>query len=249
MKTILSLLLVLFIATVAFGQAGGTETAASTPAAALSAYALTLIPLLSTLIVAIGKFFAPRIPTWALPIVCAGLGTLLDYVGSLITGNAVSPLVGAVLGAAGVGLREVVDQLKTRITTGPKAIITLLLLACLSFGGAAGCALFKGATPAKAAVNVSDVSKVTMEAALQAWDSYIVQNHPPLDQQIAVRDAWRNYQAAQILILDAALILKEAETAGGNTPEQIAQLNYAIAEASNALADLVKLLQTFGVKL
>lgn len=124
----------------------------------------------------------------------------------------------------------------------------LALCGFLALGGS-GCNLFKGATPAKAAVNVSDVSKVTVEAALRAWDDYIVRYHPPLSQQRQVKEAWENYRAAQVLILDAALILKEAETAGTTTPEQQAQLNYAVTEASAALADLIKLLQGFGVKL
>lgn len=127
--------------------------------------------------------------------------------------------------------------------------LTLFLLCGYLCLGTSGCALFQGATPAKQAVNVSDVTRVTVESALRAWDDYIVAHHPPLSQQREVKKAWENYRAAQVLILDAALILKEAETAGTTTPEQQAQLNYAVAEASAALADLIKLLQGFGVKL
>lgn len=169
----------------------------------------------------------------------AKLGGFLAFIGSgagllfARDNNVTSEQVGANKPASG------------NIAAGPSL---WLLCGFLAFG-VSGCALFKGATPAKQAVNVSDVSKVTVEAALSAWDAYIVAHHPPLSQQREVKRAWENYRAAQILILDAALVMKEAETAGTTTPEQQAQLSYAVTEASAALADLIKLLQGFGVKL
>ena len=125
-----------------------------------------------------------------------------------------------------------------------------LLVGLVGFGlmfSASGCALFKGNTPAKNAVNISDSARITVEAALGMWDSYIVAHHPPIKQQIAVKQAWQKYQAAQLVVLDAALILKEAQ--GANTISAQAALNSAIANAGNELADLFNLLRNFGVKL
>lgn len=81
---------------------------------------LTLIPLLVPIVVAIGKSLLPKVPTWVLPILAPALGALIDYIGSLATGADASPVVAAALGASGVGLREIVDQLRKRLANGPK---------------------------------------------------------------------------------------------------------------------------------
>ena len=104
-------------------------------------------------------------------------------------------------------------------------------------------------TPAKIAVNASDSARITVEAALGAWDAYIVKNHPPLKQQEAVRSAWVTYKQAQLVVLDAAILLKQAQDANGNITIAQAKLNIAISDASNALADMLALLRQFGVKL
>ena len=106
-----------------------------------------------------------------------------------------------------------------------------------------------GSTPSRSAVILSDSSQVTVEAALGAWDDYIVQFHPPIERQIAVKQAWEKYRDAQLLVLDTALILKEAETAGGNVITAKAALNSAIQNAGTTLADLFTLLRQFGLKL
>lgn len=127
----------------------------------------------------------------------------------------------------------------------------LILLLCASLLVLPGCGLFKGNTPAKNAVNVSESARITVEAALGMWDSYIVQHHPPIKQQIAVKQAWQKYQAAQLVVLDAALILKQSETTPDTVDKTLAQraLSAAIAEAGQNMADLFNLLRNFGVKL
>ena len=95
---------------------------------------LTLIPLIVPILVALGKRLLPFVPKWALPTLATGLGTLIDYLGSLVTGGTASPLLATIAGAAGVGLREIVDQVKQK-AIGP---IALVLLAC-GLGGFMGC--------------------------------------------------------------------------------------------------------------
>jgi len=104
-------------------------------------------------------------------------------------------------------------------------------------------------TPAKIAANASDGARITVEAALGAWDAYIVKNHPPLKQQEAVRSAWVTYKQAQLVVLDAAILLKQAQTAGSDTAPAQTLLSGAIVDASNALADMLALLRQFGVKI
>ena len=52
------------------------------------------------------------LPSWSLPLIAIVLGGLIDVLNGLATGSSAGPLWGAILGAAGVGLREVIDQLK-----------------------------------------------------------------------------------------------------------------------------------------
>lgn len=81
---------------------------------------LTLIPLLVPIVVAIGKSLLPKVPTWVLPILAPALGALIDYIGSLATGADASPIVAAIYGSAGVGARELYDQIRKRLMDGPK---------------------------------------------------------------------------------------------------------------------------------
>lgn len=123
------------------------------------------------------------------------------------------------------------------------AIVASILLALtLTLPFTTGCA---GTTPAKAAVNVSDSAKITVESALRAWDAYIVQYRPSLEKQRAVKNAYNKYKSAQITVLDAAILVK---TTTGNADVET-KLNAAITDAGVALADLVNLLRTYGVKI
>lgn len=150
----------------------------------------------------------------------------------------------SVAGATGLhsATRSTVDAVKP-----PQSLGLLLLCGLLAFG-ATGCGIFQ-AKPAKVATNISDASKITVEAALRAWNDYIPVGKPSLQQQEQVRDAWKKYKAAQLLLLDCAIIVKESEAAGLNDPQAQEALNISIAEASNALGDLVNLLRTFNVKI
>lgn len=49
---------------------------------------------------------------WLLPILAPIAGGLLDASIAWSTGGTPNPVLGAILGSAGVGIREVVDQLK-----------------------------------------------------------------------------------------------------------------------------------------
>lgn len=132
-----------------------------------------------------------------------------------------------------------------KITDRILAGLMVLCLFCILATSQCGCK----SSPATTAVRVSDASRVTVEAALGAWDAYIVQNHPPLDQQLAVKDAWEKYQAAQLVVLDAALVLRTAQEEQTDTTTAKSLLTAAIAEGGQSLADLMALIRKFGVKL
>ena len=95
---------------------------------------IALVPI----IVALLKRFIPPSQAWLYPLLATGLGALLDTVSQYATGTSLGPRWGAVLGLAGVGLREVVDQLRN-IRTGPGLrVLILLLVPLLLIGCASG---------------------------------------------------------------------------------------------------------------
>ncbi len=71
-----------------------------------------LIPLVVPLILAALKLVIPKLPGWLLPILAPILGAAADiamHYGGLATAG---PGWGALLGSAGVGLRELQDQIR-----------------------------------------------------------------------------------------------------------------------------------------
>jgi len=93
---------------------------------------LLIIAALVPLVIQIVKLVAGSLPTWSLPVIAPLLGMLLDYIGSLISGGHATPGVGALLGLAGVGVRELIDQVGGRVIAGKTVV--LVLLASLSLG-------------------------------------------------------------------------------------------------------------------
>lgn len=87
---------------------------------------LIVIPLGVPIIVAIGKFFIPKLPSWTLPIIAPSLGILIDYITARVTAGTFSPVTAALLGSAGVGIREIVDQMRQQMnnSTPPSATTT-----------------------------------------------------------------------------------------------------------------------------
>lgn len=78
-----------------------------------------LIPVAVPLALAVLKAVLPNLPKVWLPILAPILGALSEillYLGGLGGGN---PAMGALLGQAGVGLREIYDQVKKAINGAP----------------------------------------------------------------------------------------------------------------------------------
>lgn len=71
-----------------------------------------LIPVITPVLIALVKVFAPKIPKVALPILAPVLGAALDIILHYAGAGSGGPLLGALLGAAGVCVREVLDQVK-----------------------------------------------------------------------------------------------------------------------------------------
>lgn len=74
---------------------------------------LTLaVPVLSPLLTAGVKKLVPIMPPWIIPMICTGLGTLSVYIAHWSTNNSTNPAWAIGLGLAGIGVREILDQLK-----------------------------------------------------------------------------------------------------------------------------------------
>lgn len=107
-----------------------------------------------------------------------------------------------------------------------------------------GCAVFQGKPPEVVAVNASDAAKITVEAALKAWNDFIPVGKPSQEQQRRVKDAWQAYRVAQLSLLDAAAAYKLAKN-----PDNQLRLNLASAAASQSLANVISLIRQFGAKI
>lgn len=77
-----------------------------------------LTPILVPLVLAGLKKISPSIPSWVIPIAAPVLGVLIDLANSYATGHSSNLLVAAGLGLAGVGLREIKDQIKPAANGG-----------------------------------------------------------------------------------------------------------------------------------
>lgn len=107
-----------------FGQPSNTLIASNAGPTTSAGVGLliTLIPLLVPLVIAIFKYFLPDVPTVVLPILAPIIGALIDFVASKATGAASNPLLSAALGSAGVGLREIYDQVRAKMPGSPQAM-------------------------------------------------------------------------------------------------------------------------------
>jgi len=70
-----------------------------------------IIPVVTTLAIALGREVVTKVPRAAIPIVAVALATGLDFLVAFASGGAFNPVVGALLGAASVWLRELVSTI------------------------------------------------------------------------------------------------------------------------------------------
>ncbi len=137
-----------------------------------------------------------------------------------------------------------------------KRIASLLVAVALYLGPVLALALCVGTgfvacggckSPESAAYNASKTAHITALAAMAAWSDYVTAKHPPVEQERKVEAAFNNYKAAQLVLLDATKAYMQA----GASPDKTVQDRFDLALASGgaALADLINLIQSLGVKL
>lgn len=148
MLAIFSLIAFLSVSTV-FGQTNPPDPSTSnTPAISeqntVTSIVMGFIPVLVPLLIAAKKkimelLSMPKFPSWILPILAVALGELLNWIASL-SGHGAGPLLAALLGMAGIGVRELIDQVKVRIADGPKLSSAIVIFGLSTTLFAAGCA-------------------------------------------------------------------------------------------------------------
>jgi len=113
---ILLLLALSLIAVMAWGQTNTNSVPTKVPDinAEANNLLLAVIPLLVPIAVAGFKMLLKWLPSWSLPILAAALGELGNLVSGLLGGPTTSLLGGVLLGAAGTGIREIVDQVNQK---------------------------------------------------------------------------------------------------------------------------------------
>lgn len=70
-----------------------------------------LTPVITPLILALAKKVAPRIPSKAIPIAAPAIGAVIAGISAIGANNPSNLALGAALGMAGVGIREIKDQI------------------------------------------------------------------------------------------------------------------------------------------
>ena len=123
---------------------------------------------------------------------------------------------------------------------GGVALLAALGVASFLFTGCAG-------TPVTVAYKAAGATDVTVQAALAAYDQFAKNNETTPAQNEAVQNAFLKYQAAYAVLCDAGSVASAAS--GTNAPAASLALTQAQANATQTLADLVNLIQSFGVKL
>ena len=76
---------------------------------------IALIPIIVNYV----KKLIPESQSWIVPLLAMVLGPLADFVAQKAVGVGVGPLAAVALGLAGIGLREIVNQLKQQVTPTP----------------------------------------------------------------------------------------------------------------------------------
>ena len=194
-----------------------------------------ILPILVPALIMVIKAMIPKLPKVWLPILAPVLGAGIEFAATGVFGA--NTVVGAVLGSAGVGLREILDQVKKQMTGGLPLSAVLGLTGLIGLiGVTAGCASF-----VKTSYRASAITEASVEAGMTVWGDYVKAQraqgveHP--DQEAAVKDAFLKYQAAMSAVCDAGEALEKSQDEAG--------FERAVATGTAALSGLLDLIRQF----
>ena len=132
----------------------------------------SLIPVLVPLLIALAKWGVPRVPKVWLPILAPVLGAGVDVLAYVVgLQDAANPVLGAVLGAVGVALREILDQLKQAMLGSPSPDAGRKWMWLLVLGTALGLAPVPATADEAAILARLDGLEARINARLSALES------------------------------------------------------------------------------
>jgi len=118
-------------------------------------------------------------------------------------------------------------------------IIVAIMMMVSTF---AGCK----STPYKVAATTT----ISVQTAMSLWGAYVSANHPPVEQEQAVKTAYEKWQLSMAIVCDAGKTYAAAQQAGAsNQSVLLAALEQSITDLDVNKTDLVNLLVSFGVKI
>lgn len=119
------------------------------------------------------------------------------------------------------------------------AVLAALIIVGFVVGLTAGCQ----SPPQRIAYNVAAVPAVTLDQVMKAWGDYVHQYHPGVDVERKVLAAYQKARTAELVDIDAA----HAYANSVGTTNVIGAIQSP--EAGRALAELIDLLKSLGVKI
>lgn len=106
----------------------------------------------------------------------------------------------------------------------------------------AGCGLLVvGCAVNRTAYRTAGIAHVTADAAMTAWGNYVKEFHPPAEAEQKVLEAFNRYKLAELALIDSAKPF-------GTAQYDKNAFQASVGAASAALANLVGIIQQFGVK-
>ncbi len=102
------------IAVLALGQTGAAATAPGVTVTSTAQFWTFGIAAATPIIVNFLKKAVPQAPSWSLPLICPVLGIALGFAMNWVAGTKLTWIDGAQLGALGIAIRELTNQLVTK---------------------------------------------------------------------------------------------------------------------------------------
>lgn len=185
------------------------------------------------------------------------LRTLLKIIGSALATHGLTKaagivntedFIGLVLALAGVVWSHYNHASDTPTTpTSKTSVYAWLLIGALAIGLTPALTGCKSTPPQTIAYQAASTTTITVEAAIRAYDVFAAQGKTTIAQNAQVKAAYEKYQAAAAVVCDAGAIY--AATSGTNAPAASLALQVAVQNSTASIADVVNLVQSFGVKL
>lgn len=154
----------------------------------------------------------------------------------------------SVIGTAGMGLSARDNNVTSEQAGagGPSKLNLPLafLVATIAIAGLTACQ----SPPQRQAFNVASAPAETADQVMKVWGDYVHQFHPSAAAELQVLHAYKKAKAAELATIDAAEAY--ANQVGTTNALGVSVINaFSSPEGQRALADLVALVQSFGVKL